>query len=292
MNSDVPPGDVLVATWWETAEWAYALDSSKGAKAYFVQGYEIFPYLPLERVHATYRLPMHKITVARWLANVMRDQYGDACCDVVPNSVDKLQFFSGQRVKQVRPTVGFLYSEMQLKGVDVSLSVVRHLREKWPNMRVVCFGSHSPSLNRLNEEGIEFHLSPRQDFIKDIYTQCDVWLSTSRSEGFNLTAMEAMACRTPVVSTRTGWPEEVINDGLNGYLVDIDDVEAAACCIDKIFRLSADAWSLLSEEALNTVASNSWENSSRLFESALLHACDRASRDEIAGGKSLECREN
>jgi glycosyltransferase involved in cell wall biosynthesis len=32
--------------------------------------------------------------------------------------------------------------------------------------------------------------------------------------------MEAMACRTPVVATRTGWPAEAIVAGFNGACVD------------------------------------------------------------------------
>src|SRR5208282_5263036 len=48
-------------------------------------------------------------------------------------------------------------------------------------------------------------------------------LTASRSEGFNLPAMEAMACRTPVVSTRTGWPAEAVKTGINGVLVDVED---------------------------------------------------------------------
>src|SRR4051794_18726226 len=30
-NDDVPDGDIVIATWWETAEWVYALSESKGA---------------------------------------------------------------------------------------------------------------------------------------------------------------------------------------------------------------------------------------------------------------------
>lgn len=51
-----------------------------------------------------------------------------------------------------------------------------------------------------------------------------MWVTTSRSEDFNLPAMEAMASRAPVVATKTDWPEEAISNELNGYLVDVDDV--------------------------------------------------------------------
>jgi glycosyltransferase involved in cell wall biosynthesis len=36
-DEDVPDGDIVIATWWETAEWVNALSPSKGAKVYFIQ---------------------------------------------------------------------------------------------------------------------------------------------------------------------------------------------------------------------------------------------------------------
>ena len=63
MDADVPDGDVVIATWWETAEWVAKLSPSKGAKVYFIQHHEVFDYLPIDRVKATWRLPLHKITI-------------------------------------------------------------------------------------------------------------------------------------------------------------------------------------------------------------------------------------
>ena len=71
-DKDVPDADVVIATWWETAEWVAKLSPSKGAKAYFIQGHEVFDYLPKDRVEATWMLPMHKITISEWLVNLAR----------------------------------------------------------------------------------------------------------------------------------------------------------------------------------------------------------------------------
>src|SRR5215203_3276323 len=87
MDADVPDADVVIATWWETAEWVARLSPRKGVKVYFIQHHEVFPYLPVARCDATYRLPLHKIVIARWLADVMRERYDDGCVDVVSNSV-------------------------------------------------------------------------------------------------------------------------------------------------------------------------------------------------------------
>jgi glycosyltransferase involved in cell wall biosynthesis len=273
MDEDVPDADIVIATWWETAEWVNALSRRKGEKIYFVQHHEIFEHLPVERCRATYRMPLRKIVIARWLADVMRDEYGDANVDLVPNAVDRQQFHADVRGKQNVPTVGFLYHETHFKGMDVVLAALAKIRRSFPNLRAICFGSHPPSTGFRLDDFVEFHLEPPQDRLRDLYRQCDVWLAASRSEGFNLTAMEAMSCRVPVVSTRTGWPEEAIVAGQNGVLVDVDDIDGIVDGAVWVLGLDDKAWRAISEYAYQTVADSSWENSARLFEQALMKAC-------------------
>jgi len=284
-DSEVPDSDVVIATWWQTAEWVANLAPSKGAKVYLIQGHEVFPYLPVQRVEATYRLPLHKIVVARWLQEVMHAEYGDPCVDLVPNGVDHGQFNAPPRCRQARPTVGFLHHEAHLKGIDVALATLERLKTRFPDLRVVCFGSQAPSGGHPLPGWIEFVRSPAQAAIKNIYAQCDVWLTASRTEGFNLPAMEAMACRAPVVSTRTGWPAEAIKNGWNGMLAEVDDVEGLVRGTEAILALPEPAWKKMSDYAWETVASSSWEGSAQSFELALHHACRRAEKGEI-GGKS------
>ncbi|VVM43332.1 D-inositol-3-phosphate glycosyltransferase [Pseudomonas fluorescens] len=272
VESDIPDADVVIATWWETAEWVNALSPAKGVKLYLVQGHEVFPFCPVDRVMATYKMPLHKITISQWLADLMREEYGDSDVSLVENSVEHQQFFAAPRGKQQRPTIGILFHETPLKGVDVALEVIAALEEKFPTLRVIAFGSFPPTGAYKFPANLEFYLSPDQDSIRDLYSQCDVWLATSRSEGFNLTAMEAMACRTPVVSTRTGWPVEAISCFKNGVLADIDDTDALARGVEYMLTLDDSQWRAASEMAHQTVASSSWEASAQLFETTLVNA--------------------
>lgn len=281
--ADVPCADVLVSTWWETAEWAAHLPADRGARAYLVQGHEIFDFVPRGRCEATYKSPFHKIVVSRWLADLMRDRYGDGDVDLVPNGVDHRRFNAAQRSKQHQPTVGMLYHEASLKGTDVALEVLRKLRLRSPKLKVIAFGGKQPTGIFSIPDFIELHVAPPQEALKDLYASCDVWLTTSRSEGFNLMAMEAMACRTPVVATRTGWPLEAVRDGVNGYLVNVDDVDAAAEALAKVLELEDAQWRTMSSQAFATVADASWEVSCQQFERALYRACERAKKGEIKG---------
>ena len=283
VDSDVPDADVVIATWWQTAEQVMNLSDCKGAKVYFIQGYETYSYLPIERCKSTYKMPFHKIVVAKWLLRLMRKDYADQNIDLVLNSIDHSQFFSEVRYMQARPTVGFLYSTSSCKGVDITLKVISNLQKKFNNLRVVSFGSKKPIDNNELGNMIEFYHLPEQNKIREIYSQCDVWITASRIEGFNLTAMEAMACRTPVVSTKAGWPEDAIENKKNGMLVDVDDVEAITAGVENILSLSKDEWSVMSENAYKTVENSSWDASAKFFEQALLNACCRANKGEIAG---------
>ena len=283
IDADVPDGDVVVATWWETAEWVNALSPNKGAKVYLIQHHEIFPYLPVERCKATYRMPFHKIVVARWLQQTMSDQYGDGIVDLVPNSVDKLQFFAAERSKQSIPTVGVLYSTAPSKGLDVSLAALQIVHKEFPNLRIISFGSQRPNNQLTLPTGTEFFYCPPQDQIRNLYSRCDLWMTASRSEGFNLPAIEAMACRTPVVSTRTGWPEDAVKTGINGVLVDIEDHNGLASGVEWVLSRGDEDWRRLSSNAYATAASSSWQASAEMFEGALKRACGRSARGEIAG---------
>lgn len=281
--NDVPEGDVLICTWWETAEWANALPTQCGARVYFIQHHEIFAYLPRERVKATYLLPYHKITIAQWLVDVMNSQYGDHHVDLVANAVDHGQFYSERRKKNSRPTIGMLYHAAEFKGVDTSLKVIVELKKRYPSLRVIAFGSTKENSKYRLPKFVELHVEPMQEAIRHIYASCDVWLTTSRSEGFNLMAMESMACRTPVVSTRTGWPIEAIRDGENGYLIDIDHVDEAVHAVSKVLDLDDSRWLEMSDAAWNTVSKYNWTDSCRRFENALFRAHDRARKGEIVG---------
>ena len=209
-DADLPDADVVISTWWETAEWAASLSPEKGAKAFFIQHYEAFEGLPKERVDAVWRLPFHKITISKWLVELAADRFGDRDVSLVLNSVDPNQFHSVPRRRQRVPTIGFLHHNLRWKGIGVSLDAIRHTLKTIPKLRLLTFGT-APFDEPLPDSVEHVHWQqPAQDFIRKIYGACDVWLCGSTTEGFHLPPLEAMACRCPVVSTAVGGPMDIV----------------------------------------------------------------------------------
>jgi glycosyltransferase involved in cell wall biosynthesis len=278
---DIPDGDVIIATWWRTAELVAALGPSKGAKVYFLQHYESHPALPLERVKNTWRLPFHKVVVHRWLADVAAREYGDHFVSVVPNSVDTELFDSPPRGKQPVPTVGTMYSDARFKGSDIAFEAIRIARKSIPNLRVLSFGA-TKAFQRIDvPPGTEFHRNPPQARIRDIYSRCDAWLFASRSEGFGLPILEAMACRTPVIGTPAGAAPDYLSHGC-GCLVPHEDPQAMADAIVEMAAKPEREWLAMSEKGYLKVRSYTWDDATDLFEQALYTALDVQSRRQTA----------
>lgn len=280
-GQDIPDADVVIATWWETAEWVAQFPSSKGAKVYFIQHHEVFPWLPVERARQTYSLPLHKITISNWLLRLMQNTYQDAVVSLVPNSVDTNLFFAPSRTKQIKPTLGFLYSDVQFKGIDTALKVIDQVKKRLPELRVICFGSYKPSQNALLPDYFEFEYQPQQSRLREIYGQCDVWLCCSRSEGFHLPPLEAMACRCPIVSTKVGGPEDIIKQGENGFLCEIDDIDNLTDAVMCVLNSKEEEWLVLSDEAYATATQYSWNDAAELFEQGLILAINKQQNNQL-----------
>ena len=271
VDRDLPDADVVVATWWETAEWVARLSPCKGAKAYLIQQLESnFPGQPADHVDATWRLPMQKIVISQWLAEVARDRFGDSGSIIVPNAVDLDLFHAPHRGKQPRPTVGFLYAaDSPHKGTATALAVIDNASPRIPGLHVRAFGFDDLRTSAPLPPGSEYFRRPPQHTLRDIYAGCDVWLCTSTSEGHHLPPHEAMACRCPVVSTKVGGPIDLVEDGVTGYLLDVNDVDGLTSRLIKVLELPEPAWQRMSEAAYDSVKNFTWDRATDLFEQAL-----------------------
>lgn len=267
--ADIPDGDIVIATWWRTAFEAALLPPEKGTGVYFVQGHEVFDTASRDLAHGSYFLPLQKICVSQWLTSKMANLYGDCSAITVPNGVDIGMFNAPARSRNDHPRVGLIYSPMPLKGVEISLKAVEIARRSFPDLELLVFGMQDPHPRLPLPPGTIFYKLPEQNLIPGLYASCDAWLFGSRFEGFGLPILEAMACRTPVVGTTAGAAPELIENGVTGYLVGIDDAEAQAARLIEVLSMPAEAWKSMSDAAHASAQHHSWDIASQNFEAAL-----------------------
>jgi glycosyltransferase involved in cell wall biosynthesis len=279
-DRDIPDADIVVATWWETAEWVARLSAAKGVKTYFIRHHEIHENQPIDRVIATYSLPMHKITTAQWMVDLMLYRYGDNYVSVVPNSVDTQLFYAPPRSKQPVPTIGMMYAPELWKGCDISLKAFSLAAQKIPELQLIVFGMKDPVPELPLPPGTRYVRQPPQDKLRELYAQCDAWLFGSRIEGFGLPILEAMACRTPVIGTPAGAAPELLADE-TGILVRPEDAEDMAQAIKRICDLSNLEWQAMSERAYTKAISYSWDDAAERCEAAFLTAIERWQRGDF-----------
>ena len=68
----------------------------------------------------------------------------------------------------------------------------------------------------------------KQDAIEEILSVSDLFLMPSESESFGLAALEAMACKVPVISSNAGGLPELNVEGVTGFLKNVGDVDGMA----------------------------------------------------------------
>lgn len=70
----------------------------------------------------------------------------------------------------------------------------------------------------------------KQEAVKDLMVQCDLFLLPSETESFGLAALEAMSCRLPVISSNTGGIPEVNQQGISGFLFPVGSTQEMTQC--------------------------------------------------------------
>jgi glycosyltransferase involved in cell wall biosynthesis len=255
--SDLPDADFLVGTWWETVEWAIPMPPSKGQLVHFMQGYEMFPWLPLDRVAATYEAESIKISVSNWVSEQVLEHHGSATDAIIHNAVDVDHFSFRPERNNDKITLGFVYGPMDIKNSNLAFALQDVLTARGLSCDLLAFHSDPLPLELQDRPGLKSYQRPSQAKIPSLYQQCDLWLFPSLEEGFGLPIIEALSCGTPVVATRAGAAPELIRTGENGYLCETT-AESFADAVE-CFAALGDAEKLeFAQRARDTVTDWTW----------------------------------
>lgn len=127
------------------------------------------------------------------------------------------------------------------KHHDLLINAINLIKDKTPNLKLLCAGlgaleeEYKDLTNKLNVgDNIKF-LGYRKD-INNLMTLADVAVSSARQEGLPVNIMEAMATGLPIIVTDCRGNRDLIENGKNGIVVGIDDVEGFAKAIEKMYN--------------------------------------------------------
>lgn len=149
---------------------------------------------------------------------------------------------------------------VERKGPDIFCEVMEELNKNFEIHILLTGPGRIYIKNRLEKNKIPYthiFLNNYWDVV-ECYNVLDLYLITSRNEGGPLALLESMATGVPVVTTRMGMAPELINNGINGFITDIDDVKSLYESSVKIIENDGLREDMI-KNAINTVQDYSWE---------------------------------
>ncbi|WP_430790443.1 glycosyltransferase [Virgibacillus flavescens] len=121
---------------------------------------------------------------------------------------------------------------LQPKGIDFSIKAMAKIVENYPNMtyQIIGVGPEADTLYRLVkklglENNVVFLGAKSREEVSRYMNESDIFLLPSWNEAFGVVYIEAMASGIPVIGCKGEGVEDIVDSGVDGYLVDPKDVD-------------------------------------------------------------------
>ncbi len=149
----------------------------------------------------------------------------------------------GIRCPEGTKLIGMVANLRRSKGYEFFMQAARKVAASIPQARFVAVGDIDKEIgHRLSDLAEQLGLQDRFFFlgfredIPEVLSDLDVFVLSSVSEGFPLVILEAMAAGKPIVATRSGGPQEIVEDGRTGLLVPSANADLLAAKICELLR--------------------------------------------------------
>lgn len=200
---------------------------------------------------------------------------GVETCRFYPIPMDEAREFIG--VPPCERMILFVGRIEPLKGLDVLLEAIALMRKqgKWdknPFCLMVIGGDpeandakKSSEMTRIESLREQYNLQDlvvfagkrSQETLPYYYSAAEAVVVPSHYESFGMVALEAMACGTPVVASEVGGLAYLVQDGVTGFTVPVDEPQALA---DRLYQLLGDEQlhERMSRKAVEVAQAYSW----------------------------------
>ena len=161
-----------------------------------------------------------------------------------------------------------------LKGIDTLIEAIAILRQQEVTVCLSIIGGDADvSQDELSEEMARLQILREKHGLRDMvtflgrrgqdtlpyyYSAAEVVVVPSHYESFGMVALEAMACGIPVVASQVGGLAFLVQDGVNGFTVPVDEPQALAECLLKLLQ-DVPLRRQMGEQAADFALDYSWE---------------------------------
>ena len=126
------------------------------------------------------------------------------------------------------------------KHQDLLINAINLLKDNVPNIRLLLAGNgnlrekYEEEVKRLGiQENVNF-LGFRKDIAR-LLKMSDIAVASSRREGLPVNIMEAMATGLPLVVTNCRGQRDLVSNGINGFVIDLNDIEGFSNAVKEIY---------------------------------------------------------
>lgn len=205
---------------------------------------------------------------------------GDARVAIIPNPIKPMFNGSAKAAHRLGDghTVVAMGRLVRQKGFDLLIEAFARCAEQHPEWSLVILGEGEERSNLeslLAAKGLQdrVRLAGQVPYPGQTLGQADLFVLSSRFEGFPNALMEAMACKLAVISTDCpSGPRDIVRDGVDGLLIPPDDIYALAKGMDRLMANPAER-QRLGACAMEVIERFSIEKIMSMWDELLAHTC-------------------
>ncbi len=206
LNMFVRDADVSIATSWPTSYPVYHFSAAKGRKYYLIQDYENWN-ANVKLVDRSYKLPLKRIVCSKHMQNLIYKKFGSES-ELIYIGLDRNRFENKNKKYNDPPVIVFQDHSLPNKNVAAAIYTCSRIKSEYPHIKFRAFG-----VKKYNDlpSYIEFHENPGDRALTEIYSTSDIFLFSSKYEGFGSPPSEAMACKCAIVANKVAAIPEYSN---------------------------------------------------------------------------------
>ena len=160
---------------------------------------------------------------------------------IIYNGVDTQKFFPLEKTFNSPLKIVCSARLIKRKGQDILIKAIAKLKEKGIiyRLNLIGEGDEKDNYKRLAADlnvadQICFCGYIKREKMPEIYQKADIFVLPSYNEGMSNALLEAMACGLPVVVTDVGGTEELVENGVNGFVFNAGKVDELVNVLQKI----------------------------------------------------------